>query len=265
MPLEITKKTYDKLREYFAYVEKVFGHDNRWSINSYSYIFESDVQRFAYYLIAQDGILDEKERTYLNALIDNGEGKTDITYVDQNSGILPAEARIKFKTTPPRSFILCLWATNKFAEKGNINKAFGVIENLYKQIAIDILKIDGRTSMDNMQKVGNVINSLVKVSKESYDEFIENLGEMEKIPQEDESVSEMSKTQETEMPMEESTANVIEKVEEMPVEEAPAEVIPEMEMPTAEVPEVELPTAEVPVEEVPEEVMPEVEMPTAEI
>ena len=62
MALQQTKSMYQTLRTYFAMVENDFGKIPDFGPYPYASIFGGEVCKFAYYLAAADGRLDERER-----------------------------------------------------------------------------------------------------------------------------------------------------------------------------------------------------------
>ena len=68
MALSQVKKIYQTLRNYFTVVENDFGHMDEFGPYPYASIFGGETCKFAYYMAAADGRLDERERLYINEI-----------------------------------------------------------------------------------------------------------------------------------------------------------------------------------------------------
>ena len=169
MALQQTKSMYQTLRTYFAMVENDFGKIPDFGPYPYASIFGGEVCKFAYYLAAADGRLDERERLYINEITGYAESTQAMVDMMKQSGVVLNEDRERFAQTPFTCLVIALIADAAYKEIGQDSDLFKMVLTFFVLLGSDLISIDGQiapTEQAALQAIVDTMQSVAESAKE---------------------------------------------------------------------------------------------------
>lgn len=214
MALNQVKSMYQTLRTYFTMVEEDFGHMSVFGPYPYASIFGGEVCKFAYYMAAADGRLDERERLYINEITGYGENTQQMIETMKQSGVVMEEERDRFAQTPFKCLMIALAADAVYKESGRDSDLLKMTLTFFVLLGSDLMSVDGNISPEEQASLQAVVDTMQTIAQEAY------------LESQKEAAGEESKEEEPaeEAPAEEEPAE--EPAKEALAEEAPAEEDP---------------------------------------
>lgn len=168
MALSQVKKMYQTLRNYFTVVENDFGHMDEFGPYPYASIFGGETCKFAYYMAAADGRLDERERLYINEITGYAESVQGMIDSMKQSGVVMSDDREGFAQTPFKCLVIALLADSVYKEAGKDSQILKLALTFFVLLGTDLMSVDGQISPAEQVSLQSIVDTMQSVAQEAY-------------------------------------------------------------------------------------------------
>ena len=168
MALSQVKKMYQTLRNYFTVIENDFGHMDEFGPYPYASIFGGETCKFAYYMAAADGRLDERERLYINEITGYAESVQGMIDSMKQSGVVMSDDREGFAQTPFKCLVIALLADSVYQEAGKDSQILKLALTFFVLLGTDLMSVDGQISPAEQISLQSIVDTMQSVAQEAY-------------------------------------------------------------------------------------------------
>ena len=168
MALSQVKKMYQTLRNYFTVIENDFGHMDEFGPYPYASIFGGETCKFAYYMAAADGRLDERERLYINEITGYAESVQGMIDSMKQSGVVTSDDREGFAQTPFKCLVIALLADSVYQEAGKDSQILKLALTFFVLLGTDLMSVDGQISPAEQVSLQSIVDTMQSVAQEAF-------------------------------------------------------------------------------------------------
>ena len=168
MALSQVKKMYQTLRNYFTVIENDFGHMDEFGPYPYASIFGGETCKFAYYMAAADGRLDERERLYINEITGYAESVQGMIDSMKQSGVVMSDDREGFAQTPFKCLVIALLADSVYQEAGKDSQILKLALTFFVLLGTDLMSVDGQISPAEQVSLQSIVDTMQSVAQEAF-------------------------------------------------------------------------------------------------
>lgn len=174
MALEQVKSMYQTLRNYFSMIENDFGHMDVFGPYPYESIFGGETCKFAYYMAAADGRLDERERLYINEITGYGESTQSMMKAIEQSGVVMSDERESFAQTPFKCLVIAQVADSVYKEAGQDSNILKLALTFFVLLGTDLMSVDGQILPSEQASLQAIVDTMQIVAQQTYDDQKQN-------------------------------------------------------------------------------------------
>lgn len=165
MGLEQIKNIYQTLREYFTTIENDFGKISDFGPYPYASIFGGEVCKFAYYIAASDGKLDDRERIFINRITGYGESREAMIHMMEQTGVVFEKDREQYAKTPFKCILIALVADIRYKELGKSNDYFRMLLTFFVLLGTDLIAIDRQVTKEEEEALQAIVDTMQIVAE----------------------------------------------------------------------------------------------------